>query len=247
MNLTYLEIDNQRAVYNTLIEAPPELEFVDALLFSWLFHDHSIEGVVLDPEAIRRALTNRPSRNYKDRQIKHSLNRQREIAMSMLDGTRKNDKIDLLWLREIHMLLSTPNSENAGRYRTRDTTPGVYNLKCVKGSTVSYHLQKLFDSVEDIIENEHPIRAAAKIHWEFMQIFPFDEYSGFVGRLLMNQILTQAGYPPAIFHQMDRQNYFDALDTKSSRLIPVVLEGIKSTLDAAQHFYDNSQMIRAAY
>lgn len=247
MNLTYLEIDHQRAVYNMLIEAPPELEFVDALLFSWLYHDHAIEGIVLDPESIRRALSQRPSRNYRDRQVKQSLNRQREIAMSMLDGRRKNDKIDLEWLLEIHMTLSGVETENAGRYRKRDTTPGVYNLKCVKGSTVSYHLQKLLSSVDEIIENEHPIRAAAKIHWEFMQIFPFDEHSGFVGRLLMNQILTQGGYPPAIFHCMDRQQYFDALDTKPAALIPVVLEGIKSTLSAAQLFHENSQMVAAAY
>ncbi len=247
MNLTYLEIDHQRAVYNMLIEAPPELEFVDALLFLWLYHDHAIEGIALDPESIRRALSNRPTRNYRDRQIKQSLNQQREIAMSMLDGRRKDDIINLDWIFEIHMILSGIDAENSGRFRKRDTTPGVYNLKCVKGSTVSYHLQKLIDSSKEIIKNEHPIHAAAKIHWEFMRIFPFDEHSGFVGRLLMNQVLIQGGYPPAIFHAMDRQHYFDALETKPADLIPVVLEGIKSTLSAAQLFHENAQQAASGY
>lgn len=245
MNLTYLEIDHQRLIYNRLISAPDH-EFVDALIFSWLYHEHAIEGVVLNPDAINRALSQRPTRNYRDRQIKNSLNRVRTIAMHMIDGTRHGNTIDTAWIKEIHALLSDEEDPKSGHYRVRDTTPGVYNLKCVPGSTVAYHLNKLFNGFDEILKNEHPIYAASKIHWEFMQIFPFDEHSGFVGRLLLNQILIQAKYPPAIFHAMDRQQYFAALDSKPSKLIPVVEEAIKSTLGAAQLFHENTMLAFAS-
>jgi hypothetical protein len=46
MNLTYLEIDHQRSHFDRL-SGPARDAFVDRLIFSWLYHDHALEGVVL--------------------------------------------------------------------------------------------------------------------------------------------------------------------------------------------------------
>lgn len=239
MNLTYLELDHQRSAYDLLTSPPHEAneEFLGRLLFSWLYHDHALEGVVLNMETIQRALSQRPTRNYCDAQVKKSLCRVRSVALDLLLGMRKNEEITLDWLREMHRHLSDEDDQTAGRYRKRDTTPGVYNLDCVQSTSISYHLHKFFDLMDEI-KDMHPIRRAAIAHWEFMRVFPFNEKTGLVGRLMMNHILTSSGYPPAIIHAHDRHLYFSALDGNSSDLVPVIAEAIRATLQAAEIFYE---------
>lgn len=57
----------------------------------------------------------------------------------------------------------------------------------------------------------NPIILAAVFHHRFISIHPFEEGSGIVARLLMNFILMQFDYPPAIFETEDKENYFAAL------------------------------------
>lgn len=235
MNLTYLEIDHQRSAYDRLLSASNE-EFLGRILFSWLYHDHALEGVVLTTECIQRALSERPTRNYCDNQVKKSLNRVRGVSLDMLIGARKNEKVTLDWVKDVHKHLCDNDDPTAGRYRKRDTTPGVYNLDCVQSTSISYHLRKFFDMYEEELSDIHPIQKAAIAHWEFMRVFPFDEKTGIVGRLMMNHILTQNGYPPAIIHAQDRHLYFAALDGHRSDLIPVIADAVRATVHAAELF-----------
>jgi len=52
---------------------------------------------------------------------------------------------------------------------------------------------------------------ATEFHYRFIRIHPFDDGNGRIARLLMNFILMQKGYPPAIIKTEDKQNYFNAL------------------------------------
>ena len=45
MNLTYLEIDHNRASYDALV-GEAKSAFIDRLMLGWMFHDHALEGVV---------------------------------------------------------------------------------------------------------------------------------------------------------------------------------------------------------
>ena len=92
------------------------------------------------------------------------------------------------------------------------------------------------DTYEQELASYHPIRAAAIAHWEYMKVFPFDERSGVVGRLMMNHVLITNGYPPAIIHAMDRHHYFAALDGNRTDLVPVVVDAVRSTIEAARVF-----------
>ena len=98
MNLTYLEIDHQRSAYDLLLSASHE-EFLGRILFSWLYHDHALEGVVLTTETIQRALSERPTRNYCDAQVKKSLCRVRNVALDMLLGTTTHEAVTPEWTK----------------------------------------------------------------------------------------------------------------------------------------------------
>ena len=58
----------------------------------------------------------------------------------------------------------------------------------------------------------HEILHTADMHAWFERIHPFADGNGRVGRLLLNFMLIQRGYPPAVFSSAQRERYLDALD-----------------------------------
>jgi fido (protein-threonine AMPylation protein) len=61
--------------------------------------------------------------------------------------------------------------------------------------------------------DRHPIAHAAEHHAWFERIHPFVDGNGRVGRLLLNFLLVQRGYPPAVILAEKRRHYLQALRT----------------------------------
>ena len=235
MNLSYLEVDHTRSPYDALSGSERE-EFHERLALSLLYHDHALEGVPLERDEIDRALTGKPCRNYCDGEIKKSLRRLKQAFGDVRRDARQGEELSVEWLRALHVHMCDEGDEAAGRYRERNTSPGVYNLKIVKSDELEGHFYQLIEDYREEYRHYHPVRAAAVTHWEFMRLFPFDERTGVVGRLMMNFLLMRADYPPATIHAMDRHHYFKALRGHRSDLVPVVVDGVKSTISAAEEF-----------
>ena len=60
-------------------------------------------------------------------------------------------------------------------------------------------------------ESIHTVVVAALFHHRFVAIHPFDDGNGRLSRILMNLILMQGGYPPAVVRMDDRKNYYSLL------------------------------------
>ena len=58
----------------------------------------------------------------------------------------------------------------------------------------------------------HPIFRAALFHLQFEGIHPFVDGNGRTGRLILNLMLMQAGYPPINVKYRDRKRYYEAFD-----------------------------------
>lgn len=59
----------------------------------------------------------------------------------------------------------------------------------------------------------HPIECASLFHLKFEGIHPFVDGNGRTGRLILNLMLMQAGYPPINVKYTDRRKYYESFDT----------------------------------
>jgi hypothetical protein len=59
---------------------------------------------------------------------------------------------------------------------------------------------------------EHPIIHAARHHAWFERIHPFIDGNGRVGRLILDLLLIEKGYPPAVILKEQRPRYLEALE-----------------------------------
>lgn len=233
MNLAYLEVDHQRNSY-THMPASVRKVFMERLVLSWLYHEHALDGVVLTSTDLSRALEGLPARNYCDAQTQLSLRRMKNCIEYIERSAARGDDLSNDWIKDLHTRMCADADENAGRYRKRDTSPGVYNLTVSPAASISYYFRKFEEMYNEELSGCHPIRAAAIAHWEFMRVFPFDERTGMVGRLMMNFLLLRNGYPPAIIHAHDRHHYFAALNGYRTDLVPVVVNAVSATIQAAR-------------
>ena len=105
-----------------------------------------------------------------------------------------------------------------------------------------YKLSQVQISDPDVIaasgETTHHMLIATG-HFDFVTIHPFIDGNGRTARLLMNLILMQYGYPPAIIRVKNRAEYILALETAQNEnnlynfytvVAKAVMESIESSL-----------------
>ena len=117
--------------------------------------------------------------------------------------------VDVLQLHET--VLHGIDDLNAGQYRRIPVR--------ISGSPVILpNPMKVPDLMDAFIEwivtssKIHPVELAAEVHYQLVTIHPFVDGNGRTARLLMNLILMQNGYPPAIIRTRDRLKYIGGLE-----------------------------------
>ena len=84
------------------------------------------------------------------------------------------------------------------------------------------------------LDDKHPVVHAAIHHAWFERIHPFTDGNGRVGRLLLNFMLLQRGYPPAVIPKTQRPRYLRALeladDGNPNLLAEVLARAVSGTL-----------------
>lgn len=225
------ELDDLKAHLDTLrpIDTDKMMAVQEKLRIDWTYNTNAIEGNTLTLQEtaffLREGLTS------KGKPLSEFLEAKNHVeAISFLEEVVKESRpLTERLIKDFHAIVMQDSKyvwigPTDNRIKKR-IEPGNYkydNNHVVKlDGTIHFytdHLQvpgemeNLIKWYEENKEKVHPVELAAGLHHKFVAIHPFTDGNGRVARLVMNLVLMQAGYLPAIIKNEDRMEYYSALD-----------------------------------
>ncbi|NLL66960.1 MAG: Fic family protein [Clostridiaceae bacterium] len=114
-------------------------------------------------------------------------------------------------IRDIHSLVLMDRPEDKGVYRRIPVKiMGAFH-EPPQPYLVPVQMERLVANLS--CDNGHTIEKAALFHLNFEEIHPFIDGNGRTGRLILNLMLMQAGYPPINVKFADRRKYYACFDS----------------------------------
>lgn len=150
--------------------------------------------------------------------------------------SKKGQELTARDILDIHsIILNKIDDTNKGRYRN-------VAVRLRGSETILPNPLKVPELMEEFMAwlqseaGDNPLKIAIDAHFKLVSIHPFVDGNGRTARLLMNLILMQRGYPPAIVRKEDRNAYITSLEkgqTKNdlSDYYDLMLEAIDRSLD----------------
>lgn len=139
-------------------------------------------------------------------------------------------------IRELHTLvIQLTEKEWAGRYRNANVLITGARHKPPDALEVPGKMSDLVMWFHRVRNKLHPVELAAIFHHRFVHIHPFFDGNGRVGRLLMNVLLMQQGYPITVILKNERKKYYDVLERADGSdpdpLVRFVARNVERSLD----------------
>lgn len=126
-------------------------------------------------------------------------------------------------IRELHALLfASIDDANAGAYRRIDTRLVGRDYLPPESVLVPALLREFTEWLEETVAD--PVARATAAQAKILNMAPFLDGNGRVGRLLSNLVLCAADYPPAIVRCEDAKRYYDGLRQADTGDMTVLLE-----------------------
>ncbi|MEW5954441.1 MAG: Fic family protein [Bacillota bacterium] len=216
-----VKLDSFRPLSPELMETIEEKFKID-----WTYNSNAIEGNTLTLQEtaffLQHGLTSKGKtlREYLEIQnhaeaidwLKEIIKLDRPITEGFIK------ELQALLLKGIDYIWVGPKDSRAkkkiapGKYKTKPnhviTLEGKIHKYC-EPIKVPEEMEGLVDFINT--SEAHPVEVAARAHYRFVAIHPFDDGNGRVGRLLMNLILMKRGYLPVIIKNESREDYYRAL------------------------------------
>ncbi|WP_461246717.1 Fic family protein [Treponema sp. R6D11] len=184
----------------------------EQFIVEWTYNSNAIEGNTLTLKetelVINRGLTigKKPLKEHFEA-INH-----KEGIQYLYDFVKKKKELSEDIILALHkIILKNIDDTEAGHYRTSNVMitgaihipPSAIKIKKLTSEFFEwYYKNKKKLSIAEL---------AAWVHYKIVHIHPFIDGNGRTARLIMNLILIQNGYPPAVILNVDRQKYYRAL------------------------------------
>jgi len=184
----------------------------EQFVVEWTYNSNAIEGNTLTLKetelVINRGLTiGRKSLKDHFEAINH-----KEGIQYLYDFVKKKKELAEDTILALHRnILKNIDDTEAGHYRNSNVMiTGAIHIppSAVK---IKRLMNEFFEWYYENKKRLSTAELAAWIHYKIVHIHPFIDGNGRTARLLMNLILIQNGYPPAVILNVDRQKYYRAL------------------------------------
>lgn len=201
------ELDKLRPLPKSIVQKLDE-QFV----IEWTYNSNAIEGNTLSLQetelVLNRGLT---IGNKSLKEHFEALNHKKCIEV-LQKFVEKKKELNIDFIKEIHsIILKNIDDSQAGVFRRTNVRilgavhipPDAIKIERLINEFLDwYHSNKYTLSIPEL---------AALIHYKFVCIHPFIDGNGRTSRLLMNLVLLQNGYPPAVILNVDRKRYYRVL------------------------------------
>lgn len=158
-------------------------------------------------------------------------------AIEYVESIVGTEEISEETIKNIHYLVMKGiDKEFAGKYRMANVVisgSGHIPPNYMQAPMDITSMLAWYNEAKDYL---HPVELAALFHFKFVYIHPFRDGNGYTARLLMNLILMQYGYPPAVIQAADRLRYIEALEKASTigetrDFVSIVAGAVNSSLE----------------
>jgi len=218
-------------------------DYLQRVDLSWIYHDSALEGVVYQNSELILAMRGDAA---PDPTLVSTFDeiRQNRAAVELVKEMSKQEKlrIDFDTLTAIYEKLAPDEMEGkkVPTYRKDMPIHRLYFHEIATPDKIVPKLKAFFQwmNAPDTKKSTHVVRLAAKAHFHLLHIYPFPKHSGRIARMVMNLILLQDDYPPAVIHSTERQRYYDALKTNDNALANVVREALVSSMETGTRFFE---------
>jgi Fic family protein len=204
------EVDKKKAELNIRPQLAPDAEeaYQERFLYDSIYNSNAIEGNKLTREEVERVLVRNEVVEGKSLTDHVSILGYRDAILLGQRYVNNNTLITEHEIKKLHYKMLINKQGMSGEYRH-------YNLMISGHRPTSY--EKVPHKMLQLVESKpsgtrHPIEDIAFFHLRLEKIHPFGDGNGRVGRLIINIMLEQKGYPAIIITLDDRQNYFEALN-----------------------------------
>lgn len=223
---------------------------------AYIFHDSALEGLVVSGDEISSVFSSDTDAQYIRSRVLQEIRNHRKKLHDIINHAAKvrhnstvyrSAEVTIENIMATHegLFANVPRKE-PGQLRTQIPLHVAYFHELCDPPKIKERLLKLCEKTRDPeFRAQHPINQAVLFHFHFMQIFPFMDGCGKVGRLFMNSFLLQGGYELAIIHGSERQQYYETLKEGPEALRLLLLDSIDSALDSRANFIKDIDLSRS--
>ncbi len=253
MSLPYFEVDTRNERLRTLAGKHSSLwkEFNHKLDYSWVYHDHGLEGVVLQPQELEYALSNKHNKNEALSPLHQEIKNFYDAIQLIRDyatGRREKERYSKSIMVNCYTLLSQHlrGVSSGDGIRKEDSRYGAYYHKSCHYEEIEPNLKRLIAELNQTSAEEvHPLVSAARLHYRMMRWMPFGRFSGKITRLFTNMWLLRNHYPPVILHTVDRARYYESLTMPDeTALLSLMRDALNATVESGLNFIEKGLIER---
>ena len=136
----------------------------------------------------------------------------KEAFYYIVDIVKDKKEINQSIIKQIHSLVLMDQPQDKGVYRKVPVIISGSSHTPPQPYLIEKQMEDLMLEFESWKNEKHVLEQVALFHLKFESIHPFIDGNGRTGRLLVNLLLMQNGYPPINIKFTDRKKYYDCFE-----------------------------------